>query len=118
MAKALRVFLMTTGLGLAAVAFVAYRFFTYPDTASGSAQGQVEVVVQKGATAGQVARALEAAGLLSRPTLFRLYAGQRGVASRFKAGRYQFEAPTTPRALFQRQSATNFGFASKPPATP
>ncbi len=102
MAKALRVFLITTALGLAVVAFVAYRFFTYPDTPSGSAQGQVEVVVAKGATAGQVARALEAAGLLSRPTLFRLYAGQRGAASRFKAGRYQFEAPTTPRTLIEQ----------------
>lgn len=101
MVKAFRVFVFTSLAGLIMAGAVAYKFFTYPETFGGSAQGKVELVIPKGAAAGQVARLLEAAGVLEHPTLFRLYAGQRGAASRFKAGRYEIEAPTTPRALIE-----------------
>ena len=39
------------------------------------------------------------AGLIGNPTIFRLYAGQRGVAGRFKAGRYEINAPATPKQI-------------------
>ena len=39
------------------------------------------------------------AGLIGNPTIFRLYAGQRGVAGRFKAGRYEIDAPATPKQI-------------------
>ena len=49
--------------------------------------------------AGDVAARLKDAGLIGNPTVFRLYAGQRGVAGRFKAGRYEIAAPATPKQI-------------------
>src|SRR6185295_8573798 len=69
------------------------------DKATGGARGRVELEIPKGATAGQVADILYAARLLDRPTVFRLYAGQRGVASRFKPGHYVIFAPASPKQL-------------------
>jgi len=99
MRRALIAFLVTAGLGLLAVLVVAYKAWTYPDRATGTARGAVEIEVPKGAGAQQVAELLAASGLLERPALFRLYAGQRGAASRFKAGHYKIQAPATPRQL-------------------
>lgn len=99
MKSAFRVFVWTTLAGLVVVGVVAYKFFTYPERFSGTARGRVEFTIARGASAGQVATNLSRAGLLENPTLFRLYASQRGAASRFKAGRYQIDAPIAPRGL-------------------
>jgi UPF0755 protein len=99
MRRAFRVFVVTTLLGLGGMAWVAHTAWRYGDRSSGTARGQVEIEIPKGATAGQVAERLAAAGLLDRPAIFRLYAGQRGVAGRFKAGRYLITAPATPRQI-------------------
>jgi UPF0755 protein len=101
MKKAFQVFLATTLLGLAAVGVVVWKALRYPDEPSGYATGAVEFDVPKGAGAQQVSELLADRGLLERPAIFRLYAGQRGVASRFKAGHYRIEAPTTPRKLLE-----------------
>jgi UPF0755 protein len=97
--RAFQVFLATVVLGLLAVAVVCHRIMTYPDRASGNARGAVEVEIPRGAGATKVAQLLAAAGLIDRPAFFRLYAGQRGAASHFRPGRYQIEAPATPRQL-------------------
>jgi UPF0755 protein len=97
--RALVVFLVTMVLGLGALALVARAAWRYGDTASGTAQGRVEVEIPKGATAHEVADRLNAAGLIDRPLVFRLYAGQRGLAGRFKAGHYELTAPATPRQI-------------------
>jgi UPF0755 protein len=97
--RALVVFLVTVVLGLGALAYVAHAAWRYGDTAAGTAQGPVEIDIPKGATAHGVAERLSAAGLIERPLAFRLYAGQRGVAGRFKAGRYILAAPITPRQI-------------------
>ncbi len=97
--RAFRVFLITAAVGLLVFAALAYKALTYPDRASGSARGPVEVEIPRGAGAQKVSELLAAAGLLDRPSLFRLYAGQRGAASRFRPGHYKFEAPVTPRQL-------------------
>ena len=99
MKRALVVFLLTSFVGVGAAAWVAYTAFRYGDTPTGSARGRVEIDIPKGATAGEVADILHAAGLVSRPTVFRLYAGQRGVASRFKPGHYAVFAPATPKQM-------------------
>jgi UPF0755 protein len=99
MRRALYVFLVTTAAGVGVVAFLIYKFVTYPDTVGGWAKGPVDVEVPKGAGAQQVSELLAGKGLLSKPSIFRLYAGQRGVASRFRAGHYRIDAPTTPRQL-------------------
>jgi UPF0755 protein len=97
--RAFRVFLITAAVGLLVFAALAYKALTYPDRASGPARGPVEVEIPRGAGAQKVSDLLAEAGLIDRPSLFRLYAGQRGAASRFRPGHYKFEAPATPRQL-------------------
>lgn len=99
MRRALKVFLVTAAIGALLVGGLVWNVWQYPDSRTGSARGTVEVEIPKGAGAGQVSELLASRGLLDNPTLFRLYAGQRGVASRFKAGRYKVNAPATPRQL-------------------
>jgi UPF0755 protein len=97
--RAFRVFLITAAVGLLVFAALAYKALTYPDRTSGLARGPVEVEIPRGAGAQKVSELLAEAGLIDRPSLFRLYAGQRGAASRFRPGHYKFEAPATPRQL-------------------
>ncbi|HJX53181.1 MAG TPA: endolytic transglycosylase MltG, partial [Polyangia bacterium] len=101
MRRALLVFSLTTALGGGVLLGVLNKIVHYPDRATGSAHGTVEVEIPKGAGARQVSELLAAAGLLENPSYFRLYAGQRGVAARFKAGHYRIEAPVTPRKLVE-----------------
>jgi len=97
--RAFRVFLITAGVGLLTLALVAYKVVSYPDRASGSARGEVEVEIPRGAGAQKVSELLAQAGLIDRPAWFRLYAGQRGAANRFRPGHYKISAPLTPRQL-------------------
>lgn len=99
MKKALIVFLATSLVGLIAIAVVVRTAWTYGDTPRGTAQGKVAVEIPNGATAGAVAERLKAVGLIDNPAIFRLYAGQRGVAGRFKAGRYEINAPASPKQI-------------------
>jgi UPF0755 protein len=101
MRKAFKVFVVTTLFGVGAVGFVVWKAVRYPDQPSGFANGVVELDVPKGAGAQQVSELLADKGLLEKPAIFRLYAGQRGVASRFKAGHYRIQAPATPRQLLE-----------------
>ncbi|MES1165278.1 MAG: endolytic transglycosylase MltG [Verrucomicrobiota bacterium] len=101
MNRALLVFLVTTALAAVAVGWLAFAAWRYGDKPSGTAQGRIEVEIPKGATAGEVAEILHDAGLIDRPAVFRLYAGQRGVAGRFKAGRYAIAAPATPKQMLE-----------------
>jgi UPF0755 protein len=97
--RAFRVFLITAGLGVLLLAILGYQAARYPDRTSGSARGSVEVEIPRGAGAQRVSELLAEAGLIDRAAWFRLYAGQRGAANRFRPGHYKFEAPTTPRQL-------------------
>jgi UPF0755 protein len=118
MKRALQVFLVTTALGLGAVALLVYKAFTYPDTPGGSARGPVDVQIPKGAGAQHVSELLAEKGLLDKPSIFRLYAGQRGVASRFRAGHYRIDAPATPKQLLEtmiRGSADELVSVTVPP---
>ena len=99
MKRALIVFLCSTILGVLVVAWVAFAAWRYGDKPSGTARGRVEIEIPKGVTAGEVATLLNKAGLIDRPTIFRLYAGQRGAANRFKAGHYVIFAPATPKQM-------------------
>jgi UPF0755 protein len=101
MRRAFGVFLATVLLAVLALGAGVWVAFRYPEKATGPAQGRVEIEIQKGASAGDVAELLSNAGLITRPTIFRLYAGQRGVASRFKAGRYVIFAPATPKQIIE-----------------
>ncbi|HVZ86951.1 MAG TPA: endolytic transglycosylase MltG [Polyangia bacterium] len=99
--RALLVFAVTSVLGLVALAVVVRTAWRYGDRPGGTAQGPVEIEIPNGAGAGEVAERLAQAGLIGNPAIFRLYAGQRGVAGRFKAGRYQIVAPASPRQILE-----------------
>ncbi|MBC8132751.1 MAG: endolytic transglycosylase MltG, partial [Deltaproteobacteria bacterium] len=101
MRRAFVVFAITTILGMAAVGWLVLAAWRYGDKPAGSARGRTEVEIPKGATAGQVAEILHAAALIDRASIFRLYAGQRGVAGRFKAGRYVIFAPAAPKQILE-----------------
>jgi UPF0755 protein len=99
MKRALIVFLVTSGVGVVALIVVARTAWRYGDTPGGAASGKVTVEIPNGATAGDVSARLLDAGLIGNPTIFRLYAGQRGLAGRFKAGRYEIAAPASPKQI-------------------
>jgi peptidoglycan lytic transglycosylase G len=99
MKRALVVFASTSVLGLLAVIFVARTAWRYGDLPGGAARGRITIEIPLGAGAGEVADRLAKAGVIGNPAVFRLYAGQRGVAGRFKAGRYEINAPASPRQI-------------------
>ena len=99
MKRALYAFLITSALGLGVLVVAARTAWRYGDTPRGTASGKVTVEIPNGATAGDVAARLKDAALIGNPTVFRLYAGQRGVAGRFKAGRYEIVAPASPKQI-------------------
>jgi UPF0755 protein len=99
MKRALAVFAVTSLAALIALAVIVRTAWKYGDRPGGTAQGKVDIEIPPGAGAGDVADRLAAAGLIGNPAIFRLYAGQRGVASRFKAGKYEITAPATPRQI-------------------
>jgi UPF0755 protein len=101
MKRALVVFSITSAVGLTVVGIAARTAWRYGDTPGGTASGKVVVEIPNGATAGDVAARLRAADLIGNPAVFRLYAGQRGVAGRFKAGRYEISAPATPKQILE-----------------
>ena len=97
--RAFQVFLVTAALGLLCAVWLVHKITTYPDRATGSVRSTIEVEIPRGAGAQKVSELLGEAGLIERPAFFRLYAGQRGAASRFRPGHYKIEAPITPRQL-------------------
>jgi UPF0755 protein len=99
MKRALVVFAITSCLGLGGMIIIARTAWRYGDRPGGTARGPVAVEIPIGAGAGEVAERLSQAGLIGNPAVFRLYAGQRGVAGRFKAGRYELVAPVSPRQI-------------------
>ena len=99
MKRALIAFLITSALGLIALVVVARTAWRYGDRPGGTATGKVTIDIPNGASAFDVAGRLKDAGLIGNPTVFRLYAGQRGVAGRFKAGRYDIVAPASPKQI-------------------
>src|SRR4029079_12239599 len=99
MKRALIAFLITSAVGLIALVVVARTAWRYGEPTGGTASGKVTVEIPNGASAGDVSARLMDAGLIGNPTIFRLYAGQRGVAGRFKAGRYEIDAPAAPKQI-------------------
>ena len=100
MKRALVVFLITSAIGLiAAVHRGAHRLALRRHRRRDRAAARSPSRSRTGASALDVATRLHEAGLIGNPTVFRLYAGQRGVAGRFKAGRYEIAAPATPKQI-------------------
>jgi UPF0755 protein len=99
MRKAFWVFLGTTFAGLLIFGVAVLQVLRFPDRSAGPTRGAMQVTIHRGATAQDVAAILNDAGLIKNPMLFRLYAVQRGAASRIRPGTYQVRAPITPKEL-------------------
>ena len=100
-----RFFIVTITL-LLAVSFVAAGFYyiTYSQYWMqahdiGSTQSLEEITIAKGASSKRIIDDLHKAGIISSPTIFRLYATLEGDARSYKAGEYQFSASYTPREV-------------------
>ena len=99
MRKAFWVFLGTTFAGLLIFGVAVLQVLRFPDRSAGPTRGNMTITIPRGATAQDVSAILTDAGLIKNPLLFRLYAVQRGAASRIRPGTYQVRAPITPKEL-------------------
>src|SRR5690349_15119910 len=99
MKRALIVFLVTSALGIIALVVVGRTAWRYGERPGGTATGKVAIEIPNRASAVDVAARLKDACLIGNPTVFRLDAGQRGVGGRFKAGRYEIDAPASPKQI-------------------
>lgn len=97
--RAFVVFLCSMGAGVLLLAFFAISIWSYPNRRQGNVEGTVVIDVPRGVTAQGVATLLEQAQLIDSPLLFRLYATQRGAASRIRPGHYELKSPITPKEL-------------------
>lgn len=59
----------------------------------------VQLVVAKGMTPSAIARSLAQHDVLDHPSWFRIYATERGDASKVRPGRYTFRASMTPKQI-------------------
>src|SRR5437868_1063978 len=59
----------------------------------------VQLTVSKGMTPSAIARALAERDVLDHPSWFRIYATERGDASKVRPGRYTFRPEMTPKQI-------------------
>lgn len=97
--RALLIFLGVAAVAVAIVGFLVLDVVRFPDRPQGKPGAPMKVDVPRGSSLRDVTAILAQKGLVERPTLFRLYANQRGVAAKIKAGRYTLEPGKTPREL-------------------
>ena len=74
----------------------------YPDKAAGDASTSSKIVVEKGTALGEIARRLAAKKIIAHPSWFRIYANERGLAQKIRAGQYDFSAALTPRQILEK----------------
>jgi len=87
-------------VGLAAWAFRTWR--AYPHEPAGNLRDEQQVTIPRGATLADVIKILKTQGIVSHPTLFRLYVMQRGAAGKLKQGRYKLSGRMSPREIVAR----------------
>ncbi|HWN67558.1 MAG TPA: endolytic transglycosylase MltG [Haliangium sp.] len=96
---ALLVVLATLCAAGVAVAFVANRALTYPETPHDGTAEAVPVPVAPGMSFPRIASLLADRGIIDRPRWFRLYAMQRGVTTKVRSGDYVLRGNMTPREV-------------------
>lgn len=102
MKKAALIVLTTlTILGIA-VALFAWQALRYPDRAAKGPTREAKLVIEKGTTLNEIARRLSQAGIIERPSWFRFYASERGLAQKIRAGQYQLSSTMTPRQVLEK----------------
>ncbi len=94
--------LSTVGVFLAVVGVIAWQAARYPDRAAPGPKREAKIVIESGNTLGEISRRLAERGIIDRPSWFRFYANERGVARKIKAGQYTFSSEMTPRELLDK----------------
>lgn len=90
-------------LGIAGTAGAAYRWLQRAlGPAEPGARTEVTVVIPAGATAGEVARLLEQAGVVRDHRVVRLYARQLGLDGQLKPGEYRLSPGLPLRAVLEK----------------
>ncbi len=101
MKRAFVVFAATALVLIIAAAIFGYDVYKYPERPQGKG-ALAEVIIPKGVTLTGVVAVLERAHVVTRPTLFRLYANQRGASGKIKAGRYALGSSMTPKQVLDQ----------------
>lgn len=101
MKRAAKIVAGTVAVGLLAIGVLAWSILRYPWTAKGGGV-EARIIVEKGMGLGKIARRLAEAGLIDRPSWFRFYANERGVAAEVKAGQYTFSSSMSPKQILDK----------------
>jgi UPF0755 protein len=101
MKQAAKVVLTTLLLFLGAAAGVVWWAASYPGRALGG-PATAKITVEKGNTLGDISRRLSDRGIISHPSWFRLYANERGLAQKIRAGQYTLTASMTPKQILDK----------------
>jgi UPF0755 protein len=102
MRRAATIVAITMVLLLLAIGGAAWEALRYPDSHPGGAPREARVVVEKGMAMREIARRLEAKGIIEHASWFRFYANERGLAQKVRAGQYTFTSRMSPRELLDR----------------
>jgi UPF0755 protein len=85
-------------LGVAGV-WAGLEITRYPERRHEGSGERVTIPIARGSKFPQVVEALEKAGVIDRPSWFRLYAMHRGLANKVRAGTYEIRNDLSPREV-------------------
>ena len=85
-------------LGVAG-AWAGMEIARYPERRHPGSGQKVSVTIARGSKFPQVVQALQEAGIIDRPSWFRLYAMHRGLANKVRAGTYEIADDLPPREV-------------------
>jgi UPF0755 protein len=102
MKRAAGIVLVTTAIVASGLAVVGWQALGYPDRRPKGPTREAKLVIEKGTTLNEIARRLGEAGIIERPSWFRFYASERGLANKIRAGQYQLSSAMTPRQVLDK----------------
>ncbi len=102
MKRAAWVVLVTMALFVGVVSALVWEALRYPGRHLDGPAHEARVTVDRGMTMSDIARRLADKGLIDRPSWFRFYANERGLAQKIRAGQYTLSSTMSPRELLDR----------------
>jgi UPF0755 protein len=96
------VVLVTVALVGGVVAAIAFEALHYPESHPSGPPHEAKFTVARGMTMMEIARHLADKGVIERPTWFRFYANQRGLAQKIRAGQYTLSSSMSPKDVLDR----------------
>ncbi len=95
------VFLWIVLVMVAVTVVLGFRLFLFSVTPTPKLKASIKIFIRPGTGAHTVAALLEKEGVISQANLFYWYARVRGMASKMKAGEYQFASGATPKLVLE-----------------